>query len=87
MQKQTSSPFSKGRSTTVKKHWRRPQKCYRATKNSTEGTKNPKQRARKRLSSTGRVQKRAQQGDARRKQGSWPDIRLEQKRISKKKRK
>ena len=85
--KKTSSPFRRGRRTTAKKRRRRPKKRYRATTNSTEGTKNLKQQARKRSRSIGRMQKRAQQGHARRRQGAWPDIRPEQKTIPKKKRK
>ena len=56
-------------------------------KNSMEETKNYKQHVQRRSCSTGRVQKRAQQGHTHIKQGARKDKRLEQKAIPKKKRK
>ena len=75
------------RRTTAKKRWRRPNKHHMATTNLTEGTKNSNKHARKISRSTGRVQKRARQVHARRRQGAWTDIRPEQKTIPRKKRK
>ena len=68
----------------AKKRRRIPKKRYRATTNLTEGTKNSKQQARKISCSKGRVQKRAHQWHAHRRQGEWTDIRPEQKTIPKK---
>ena len=87
MQKRTSSPFRRGRRTTAKKRQRIPNKRYRSTTNSTEGTKNLKQHEQKISRSTGHVQKRAQQGHAHRRQVAWMNIRPEQKTIPEKKRK
>ena len=60
--KQTSSSARRERRTTAKKRRRRPNKYHRATTNSMEGKTNSKKHVQKRLRSTGRVQKRAQQG-------------------------
>ena len=87
MRKQTNSSFRRARRNTEKKRQRIPKKHNRETTNSMEGRKNLKKHARKRSCLTGRIQKRVRQWHALRRQGSWPDIRLEQKTIPKKCRK
>ena len=81
------SPLRRRRRNTANNRPRRPNKRYMTTTNLTEGTNNSKQHARKRLHWTGRVQKRAKQGNALISQGSWTGIIPEQKTIPMKKRK
>ena len=87
MGKQISSSIRREIRTTAKKRQRRPKKYNRATTNSMEGTTNSKKHAQKISCFTGRVQKRARQGHARRRQVVWPDMQPGQKTIPGKRRK
>ena len=82
--KRTSSSVGRERRTAAKKRRRKPKKHHMASTNSTEGTTNSKKKARKRSRSAGRVQKKARQGHAHRRQGAWTDIKPEQQTILRK---